>query len=328
MNKLLSQDEVDALLNGLNSGDIETEQEPEELEVAQETEAFKWGTQGSNVKSSMPLLEVVNGRFSQNFAASLSTALRKSVDVNTDPLETIKFGEFQRSLPVPTSMHLFKIEPLRGTGILVIESRLAFSLVETFCGGTGTGPTKIEGRDFTLIEKKLIEKVVHMALMNIMEAWEDVHPIKTEFIRSESNPLVVNVVPEEEPLLSVKYEIELNKPLGKIIVCLPYSSFQPIRHKLTGGYRDESSGLDQSWINTLEDRLRETEVEMSIDLGHAHLSVKDLLNLKEGDIILLEKDFKTALIAKIEGIPKYEGYIGRFNKKKAFRVEQPITLYG
>ncbi|MBN2126546.1 MAG: flagellar motor switch protein FliM, partial [Deltaproteobacteria bacterium] len=130
MNKLLSQDEVDALLKGLDTGDIETEQEPDEAET--DLEIFDWTNQGRNIKGNMPLLEVVNSRFGQKFRGTLSSALRKMVDVNPDRIETIRFAEFQRSLPVPTSMHLFKMEPLRGMGILVIESRLVFSLVEAF----------------------------------------------------------------------------------------------------------------------------------------------------------------------------------------------------
>lgn len=322
MNKLLSQDEVDALLKGLDAGDIEVEQAPEEAE--EELEAFDWTSQGRHIQASMPLLDIVNGRFSQRFKVTLSSALRKMVDVSSNPLETIRYNEFQRSLPVPTSMHLFKIDPLRGMGILVIESRLVFSLVEIFFGGNGSGSTKIEGRDFTPIEMKIIEKVVQMALLNLMESWEDVYPLKTEFLRSESNPLVVNVVPGEETLISTKFEIELNKPLGTITICVPVSSFQPIRHKLTGGYRDEDSEIDQVWVTQLRDRLMETEVEMAVQLGRTSLCVKDLMNLKEGDIIILDNDFKDPLAAHVEGISKYEGYAGRFKNRKVFKVEQPL----
>jgi flagellar motor switch protein FliM len=223
-------------------------------------------------------------------------------------------------------MHLFKIDPLRGPGILVIESRLVFSLVEAFFGGNGMGSTKIEGRDFTPIEKKIIEKVVQIALLNLMESWEDVYPIKTDFIRSESNPLVVNVFPGEEILLSTKFEVELNKPLGSIIFCMPVSSFQQIRHKLAGGYRDESADTDSVWVNGLRDRISNTEVDMVVNLGQTRLTVRDLLNLKEGDIILLENDFENPLMAQVAGIPKYQGYVGRFKNRKVFKVEGPVEL--
>ena len=324
MNKLLSQDEVDSLLKGLDTGEVETD---EELDTSSDNlEAFDWATAGLNVRGNMPLLEVINSRFGQRLRGSLSSALRKMVDVTPDPLETVKYGDFQRSLPVPTSMHIFKIEPLRGMGILVVESRLVFSMVEAFFGGSGSGSTKIEGREFTTIENKIIQKVVQMALLNIMEAWEDVHPIKTEFVRSESNPLVVNVVPAEELLISTKFEIELNKPLGTIIVCVPYSSYQPVRHKLSGGYQDEEeiSHFDQAWHNTMKAQLKGTEVGISVNLGQTSLTVRDFLNLQTGDIIVLKNDFQKPLTAKAEGISLYEGFAGRFKNKKVFKVENPI----
>jgi flagellar motor switch protein FliM len=324
LNKLLTQDEVDALLKGLDKGDIESEQGPAESE--EDLETFDWKAQGRGIRGGMPLLEVVNGRFSQRFKVTLSAGLRKMVDVTPNPLETIRYSDFQRSLPVPTSMHLFKMDPLRGVGILVIESRLVFSLVEIFFGGTGSSSTKIEGRDFTPIEMKIIEKVVQMALLNLMESWEDVYPIKTEFLRSESNPVVVNVVPGEELLVSIKFDIDLNRPLGTITICVPVSTFQPIRQNLAGGYRDEESQFDQIWVNRLRDRLMETEMEMSVDLGRAKLRVKDLMNMREGDIIILENHFKKPLLAHVEGIPKYEGYVGRFRNRKVFKVEHPLGL--
>ena len=326
MNKLLSQDEVDALLKGLDAGEIESEQKPDESKV--EVESFDWASQGRNVRGSMPLLEVINSRFCQKFRGTLSSGLRKLFDISPEPMETIRFSEFQRSLPVPTSMHLFKMEPLRGMGILVIESRLVFSLVEAFFGGSGTGSTKIEGRDFTPIEKRVIEKVVQMALATLTETWEATYPIKTEFYRSESNPLAVNVVPPEELLVSVKFEVELNKPLGKLLVCIPISSFQPIRQKLAGGYLNEGSKVDPVWVNFIKERLMPIEVELTVLMGRCSLSVKDLQNLKLGDIILLDNNFKDPLTASIEGIPKYNGYAGRRNNRKVFRVEQPLPGQG
>lgn len=326
MNKLLSQDEVDSLLRGLDTGDIGAVDDFE-LESKDDLDSFDWATAGLNIRGNMPLLEVVNSRFSQKLRGSLSNSLRKMLDITPDPIETVKYSDFQRSLPVPTSMHLFKMEPLRGLGIIVVESRLVFSLVEAYFGGTGIGATKIEGREFTSIESRIIEKVVHMALNNLVEAWEDVHPIKTEFVRSESNPLVVNVIPGEELLISTKFEIELSKVLGNIIICFPYASYQPIRHKLAGDYRDEEqvTQMDRNWIEGLEYQLRGTEVKLNVDLGKTELSVGDFLNLKEGDILILDKNYKQPLVAKVEEIKLFEGFAGRYKNKKVFKVEGPYV---
>jgi flagellar motor switch protein FliM len=322
MSKLLSQDEVDALLKGLDTGDIESEQKPDEVEAS--LESLDWRSLGRNVRGSMPLLEVVNARFCQRVRASLSSILRKFLDISPEPVETVKFMEFQKALPVPTSMHLFKIDPLRGLGMLVMESRLVFSLVEAFFGGSGTGSTKIEGRDFTPIEKRVVEKVVQIALINLTEAWEEVYPLKTEFIRSESNPLAVNVIPPEELLVSAKFEVELNKPLGKILICIPISSFQPIRQKLAGAYLSEEAIADETWSNAIRQMIKPVEVEMSVQLGRTLLSVRQLQNLRAGDILVLENNFREPVIAAVEGIPKFEGFVGRNNNRKVFKVEDTI----
>jgi len=325
MNKLLSQNEVDSLLKGLDTGEVETADDFEGV-VADDFEAFDWATSGLNVRGNMPLLEVLNSRLANKLRGALSNSLRKLVDIAPDPLETEKYGDFQRSLPVPTSMHLFKIEPLRGTGIIVVESRLVFGLVEAYFGGTGTSVAKIEGRDFTLIENKIIKKLVQMTLSSMAETWEEVYPLKLEFIRSESNPLVVNVVPREELLLSSKFEIELNRSLGNIVVSIPYASVQPIRHKLAGGYTEDEQilQLDAKWINQMQSQLLGAEVGLNVNLGRTNLSVKDYLNLREGDIIVLENDSQKPILAETEGIPLFEGYAGRFKNRKVFKVDNSL----
>jgi flagellar motor switch protein FliM len=324
LSQLLSQEEVDALLSGLDSGEIESEEGPQEAE--EKLDLFDWTTQEKDVKGTMPLLGVINNRFSQKMKSALSTSIRKVIEVTQGPLEMIKFKHFKQSLPIPTSLHLFKMDPLRGTGLLVIESHLVFNLVEAYFGGRGTGSTKVEGRDFTPIESKIIGKVVNIALTNLMDAWEDIHPIKTEFIRSESNPMVVNVERPDEYLVSVKFDVELTKPLGSITLCTPYSSFQPIRHKLSGGYqKDEDGHVDQFWINNLRARLKETPMELTVDLGSAQLSIRDFLNLKEGDILVLDNSYKSPLTAHVEGIPKFMGFAGKAHNRKVYRIHEVIS---
>lgn len=324
MNKLLSQDEVDSLLKGLDTGDVDLDED--DRTISDDIEPFDWAANGLNIRGNMPMLEVVNSKLGQKLRISISNSLRKMVEITPNPLETMKYGDFQKSLPVPTSMYLFKIEPLRGMGIMIIESRLVFSLIEAYFGGKMAGTTKIEGREFTSIEKKIIEKVVQMALAHLTEAWEEICPIKTEFIRSESNPLVVNILPCEELLVLTKFEIEMNKPLGNIILCVPYASYQPIRHKLAGGYRiEEEQKADKHWISGLEKRLWEIELDLSVLLGKTSLRVKDFLNLRTGDIIVLDNDSADPLFANIEGIPIFEGFVGQHKNRKVYKVEQPIN---
>jgi len=322
VNKLLSQDEVDALLTGLDTGEIETEEAPDEVEV--NLVPFEWAEQGIDIKGNMPLLNVVYDRLCQRLKGALSGSIQKMFDISAGLMEMIKFNEFRQSLPIPTSLHLFRMDPLRGTGLLIIESRLAFNLIESFFGGKGSETIRIEGRNFTQIETKIIGKVVQMIMISLMESWEDVYPVKTDIVRSESNPLVVTELPPDENLILVKFEIEANKPLGTFSLCIPYSTLEPIRHKLAGGYQREETAPDKFWINSLQNRITETEVEMTVELGSTCLTVKDLLNLREGDIIILRDGVKSTLLSRIEGVLKYEGYAGRHKLKNVFKIEQPI----
>jgi flagellar motor switch protein FliM len=322
VNQILSQDEVDALLKGLDSGEIETEKGTSAVEP--ECHPFDWATQGRHLKGNLPVLGMIYERFAQKFRHALSGYLRRMVEVAPGPIEMIKFEEFQRSLPVPTGFHQFKIDPLRGAGMLVIEGRLVFNLVEAFFGGLGTGSVKVEGRDFTPIEKKIIDKVVSTALTHIREAWEGVYPIRTQWVRSESNPQSVKAVQPSEYLLTVRFEITLNQSAGSVMICLPYASLQPIRDQLSGGTREEEE-TDTFWISTLEKQLQETEVELTVDLGCAPLSIQEFLNMKAGDILILDKNPRSPLTAKVEGIPRLEGHAGKFGNKRVFRVESAIA---
>jgi len=322
VNQILSQDEVDALLKGMDAGDVETESEPFEAEG--DYESYDWSTQGRKLKGNMSLFGLINQRYAQMLKNSLSNALGKMVEIDPGPLEMIKFEEFQRSLPVPTSLHLFKMDPLRGTGMLVIESRLVFSLIEAFFGGTGAGSAKVEGRNFTPIERKVIDKVVTLAMTDMTRAWKDVYPITAMFIRSETNPQGVNVMPPGEFLISVKFEIELTKAAGSITLCIPYASFQPIRDKLSGGYNKDDSEQDTRWVSLLRERICESRVDLSVDLGHSLLPVRDFLNMKEGDVVVLDNSFNDKLLARVEGIPKYQGFVGRYGRKKVFRVANSL----
>jgi flagellar motor switch protein FliM len=323
LNQILSQDEVDALLKGLETGDVESDRELAEREG--DYQVCDWNAQGRNLRGSLPLFGLVNRRIAQALRSTLSGSLRKLVDVEPGQIEIIKFEEFQRSLSVPTSLHLFRMTPLRGMGLMVIESRLVFNLLEAYFGGSGVGSTKVEGRDFTPIEKRIIDKVVAMAMTNMREAWEEIFPIKTAFVRSESNPLAINVVAPSEFLLCAKFEVTLNKSAGSITICIPYSTIQPIREKLAGTYQMEDSEADRAWMSAVMDHLEGTEVEMSVDLGKTFLSVRELLNMKEGDILVLQNGAQGRLMAKVEGVPKFEGFAGKSKSKKVFRVASVIS---
>ena len=224
-----------------------------------------------------------------------------------------------RSLPVPTSINIFKLEPLRGNALLVVDTRLVFSLVENFFGGVGTHP-KIEGRDFTPIEQSVIAKVVKIILSNLEDAWRPVHEIAVELLRSEINPQFATIVPPSDVVVVISFEVELENAMGTMVLALPYATIEPIRAKLYAAFQTERLEIDQVWVSRFRDRLMETPVDMDITLGTTRLTGRQLLNLKVGDVVLLDQDEDDLLTARVQGILKFQGEPGLVKGNKAFKV--------
>jgi len=317
MSKILEQDEVDALLRGLSGGDVETETEIPEDDSG--VVSFDLANQDRIIRGRMPVLEIVNDRFARLCTNALANTMRKRVDINPISIDMSKFGDFMRSLPVPTSISIFKMDPLRGNALLVVDSRLVFALVENFFGGAGSQP-KVEGRDFTPIEQAIVERVVKIALANMEESWKPVHEVHVEMIRTEVNPQFAAIVPPSDVVIVITFEVELENAIGSLVVCLPYATMEPIRSKLHASFQSERLEVDHVWINRFKERLMETPVEMVVRMGRTTISGRQLLYLQEGDIILLDTDEDELLEAEVEGVRKFQGLPGRVKGNKSFRV--------
>jgi flagellar motor switch protein FliM len=317
MNKILNQDEVDALLRGLSGGEIEVEDDisADEGDIV----AFDLANQDRIIRGRMPVLEIINDRFSRLSSNSLANSVRKRVDVNPVSIDMSKFGDFMRSLPVPTSINIFKIEPLRGNAILIVDTRLVFALVENFFGGAGSQP-KVEGRDFTPIEQRIIETVVRVLLNNLEDAWRPVHEVNIELVRSEINPQFASIVPPSDVVVVISFEVELENSIGSMLLALPYATIEPIRSKLYAAFQSERLEVDHAWISRFRDRLMETPVSMDVTLGNCELSGRQLLNLDVGDIILLDADEDDMLRAEVQGVLKFYGRPGVVKGNKAFQI--------
>jgi flagellar motor switch protein FliM len=317
MNKILSQDEVDSLLRGLTGGEIETET----TDAGDDSGiiSFDLANQDRIIRGRMPVLEIVNDRFARLSSNSLANNMRKKVDVNPVSIDMSKFGDFMRSLPVPTSINIFKIEPLRGNAILVVDTRLVFALVENFFGGQGTQP-KIEGRDFTPIEQSVIERVVKIFLNAMEQAWTPVHDVRIELQRMEINPQFASIVPPSDVVVVISMEVELENAIGSLIFCLPYSTIEPIRSKLYASFQSERLEVDHAWLSRFKERLMEIPVELVVPLGRTTLTGRQLLNLDIGDILLLDTDTDQSLEVKIQGVDKFYCLPGFVKANRAFQV--------
>ena len=322
MAKILSQDEVDALLKGMGGNDLETE--TDDSGSGGGINSYDLTSQDRIIRGRMPTLEIINDRFARFFRQSMSTALRKVIDISAFSIDMIKFGEFMRSLPVPTSLHIFKAEPLRGHALMVIESKLVFNLVDSFFGGRGRGYIKVEGRDFTPIEARLLCKVIKMALDDLEKAWSPVHPLVLSYVRGETNPQFASVVSPTEVVIVIKFEVELEQTVGTLVVCLPYSTIEPIRSKLYAGFQSDQLEVDTAWINRFIERVREAEVNITVELGRTMITGEDIMNLTVGDVIMLKHDVREPLEVKVEGVPKFKVFAGSSRGQRAVRVVSDI----
>jgi flagellar motor switch protein FliM len=237
----------------------------------------------------------------------------------------MKFGEFIKTLPVPSSLHIFRMDPLRGHAILVLESKLVFTLLDLFFGGSGKTSFRIEGRDFTAIESRLIQRVVAMVFGDLEKAWNSVHPLSIQHTRTEINPQFVSIVPPSDLVITIPYGIELEQFTGIITLCIPYSTIEPIKGKLYSGYQSDQMEVDHSWIERFYERLKNTEVEVRVELGRSQITVQDLFRLKVGDVIPLGKDVSDPLSVQVQGVTKFLARPGVYGSNKAIQIEEKIT---
>ena len=322
MSKVLSQEEVDALLKGLVDGEIEVESHQGDLGSG--VTNYDFTSQERIIRGRMPTMEVINEHFARAFRISMSMILRRTVDIQTNFVQMLKFGEFLRSLPLPSSFNIYKMDPLRGQSLLVVDSKLVFALVECFLGGSAKTRFKIEGRDFTSIERRLIQKVVAMAFQDLEKAWAPVHPVRMNLVRVEINPMFDGVATPNDIMVISKLQIEMEQTEGFITVCMPYATIEPIKGKLYSGFQSEQLEQDNRWTSRIQDQLKDMEVEVVVELASTKMRAEEILDLSAGDIILFNKRVSDALLGKVEGVPKFLGHAGQLHNAKALKVEKML----
>lgn len=318
MGNILSQDEVDSLLDGITEGKVETETDVSK--EGQTVELYDFSMPAGPVHLRLPALGIINERLVGLLRTNLQVASRSVIDVNLTSTETVKFSDFYLSLPMPSSLNIFSIEPLRGFSLIVLEGSLVFSFVDSYFGGKGVSHVKLEGRLFTKIENKIVEKIVKIILDDFQKAWSDVYEINAVFIRSEMDPQFVGIGTPDDLIIVNKFEVELENGNGFITICIPYSSIKPIKEKLKNKFRSEKMVIDPIWKKYIQERIRETTVELSCTMGMAKINGADLLSMKVDDVIMLDQKFGNSVIVNVENIPKYKGYPGACNKKKAVKI--------
>lgn len=317
MQDLLSQDEIDALLHGVDDGDVDTEGDEE----GGDAKSYDLTTQDRIVRGRMPTLEMINERFARYTRISMFNLLRRTADVSAGGIQIQKFGEYVHTLYVPTSLNMVKFRPLRGTALVILDAKLVFKLVDNFFGGDGRH-AKIEGREFTPTELRVVNIVLNQAFIDLKEAWKAILPIEFEHVNSEVNPSMANIVSPSEVVVVSSFHIELDGGGGELHITIPYSMIEPIREMLDAGLQSDTDDLDDRWGKSLKEDIMNADVTLNCSIGKTDVRLGDIAKIKEGDIIPINLANDHVMTAN--GVPLYHVNLGQSNGKVALKLNKLI----
>jgi len=315
---LLSQDEIDALLHGVDDGDIEPEEDIDEAGV----KSYDLTSNDRIVRGRMPTLEMINERFARYTRISMFNFLRRSADVASGGVQIMKFGEYVHTLYVPTSLNLVKMRPLRGTALFIMDAKLVFKLVDNFFGGDGRH-AKIEGREFTPTEVRVVQLVLSQIFNDMIEAWQPVLPVEFEYVGSEVNPAMANIVSPSEVVVVSTFHIELDGGGGDFHVTIPYSMIEPIREVLDAGVQSDIDDIDERWTQSLRDDIMDARVPVHGTLVDRQITLREVAELQAGDIIPV--DMPEEFVLEANGIPVFRGKMGISNENLAVKIIDQVT---
>ena len=319
MSDLLSQDEIDALLHGVDDGDIDLE---EDNTPTGEARAYDFSAQDRIVRGRMPTLEMVNERFARHMRISLFNMMRKSAEISVNGVQMIKFSEYVHSLFVPTSLNMVRIKPLRGTSLFTFEAKLVFTLVDNFFGGDGRYHAKIEGREFTPTERRIVHLLLNQIFLDLAEAWAPVYKVNFEYLDSEVNPAMATIVSPSEVVVISSFTIELEGGGGNFHVCMPYSMLEPIREKLDAGVQTDRDDVDLRWLQSLRDEIMAVDVDVDATLVEKNVTLNDILEMQEGDIIPIE--LPKNITVNAGGLPSFRAEYGQSQGHAALKITDII----
>lgn len=319
MDDILSQDEVDALLKGMGGGEIETEDDESTAEAVQ---PYDFTNQERIVRGRLPALDIINERFARGFQRNFNEMVMASVEVTAGEVKIIKMVDYLRNLFVPTSLNIYRINPLNGVSLFTLDSKLIFTAVDIYFGGTGLLPFKIEGREYTPVEMSMVRSILDITSDNLRKAWGPVMDIEIDYMHSEMNPKFAGIVDPTDMIVVSPINVRFEGVEGRIDIVMPYSMLEPVRDKLEEGMQNQQGESDNRWSRTLKEEAKNIEVELSVNLTEMVMNVDDLLKMEKGDIIPL--DMPKTVTVKAENIAVMRGKLGESNDKKAVQVEQVL----
>jgi len=321
MSEFLSQDEVDSLLKGV-TGETDDDLDHQEA-VPGEVRSYNMASQERIVRGRMPTMEIINERFARLFRIGLFNFIRRTPEISVGPVRVLKFGEFIRNLHVPTNLNIIQAKPLRGNGLFVFDPNLAFLVVDNMFGGDGRFHTRVEGREFTQTEQRIILKLLEVVFETYGKSWEAVYPLEFEFVRSEMNPQFANIATPNEVVIVTTFDIELGGNGGALHICMPYSMLEPVKDLLYSTMQGEHLAVDKRWLQLLSRQVQSANIELVATLGQADMTFEQVLKIRSGDIIPLEVG--ESIFASVDGVPVMECKYGAFNNQYALKVEKMLS---
>jgi flagellar motor switch protein FliM len=315
----LSQEEVDALLEGVTG---ESQKVVEDIPEAGAVRNYDISSQERIVRGRMPTMEIVNERFARNLRVGLFNFIRRNPEISVGTVGVQRYSAFLRELAVPTNFNIVAIRPLRGSGLIVCEPSLVFGVIDTLYGGIGKFQTRIEGRDFSPTEQRVINRLVDVICDEYKKAWKGIYPIELEYQRSEMQPQFANIATPSEIVVSTAFQLEIGDIVGMIHICMPYATLEPIRDVLFSSTQGDSIEVDRRWVKLLSREIQAAEVELVAELATADATVEQLLAMKPGDFI--ELDRMPRIEARIGGVPMFACQYGTHNAKYAIRIDESL----
>ena len=322
MDKILSQEEIDALMGGVVSGEVDTTPKDD---AQGGIKCYDLLNQERIIRGRMPTMEMINDRFCRRQSIAWTAALREKAEFSVVGTDIVKFGDFIKKIPLPSSLNVFVMEPLRGNGLFVMDASLVYLIVDYFFGGKVQTHVKPEGREFTPIQLRLIRKFVQSAMGDLERAWQAVVSTKIAHTRSESNPQFAMVVTMTEIVVVVTLQVQIGEASRDLFVAYPYAMLEPIKEKLYSGLFADHIEQDSSWGGRFRDALQDCAVSVSVRLGTATVSVRDVLNFSPGDVLLLDQHPGDLLWCFVEGQPKFVGLPGVFKGNHACRISKVLA---
>jgi flagellar motor switch protein FliM len=317
----LSQEEVDALLAGVTGEAQDDAHAPQDDGTG--VRPYDLSSQERIVRGRMPTLEIVNERFARNFRIGVFNFMRRNPEIAVGPVKVQKFGAFLRNVVVPTNINIMHVRPLRGSGLLICDPTLVFGVIDTLFGGTGTHQARVEGREFSATEQRIILRLVEVIAAEYAKAWGTIYPIELEYARSEMHTQFANIATPSEIVVTTTFEVEFGDVGGALHICIPYSTFEPIREILYSPLQGDPGGPDRRWVALLKQQIQSAAVEVAAELAYSEATVRELMALKTGDFI--ELDRAPTLTAKVDGVPVFECDYGTVGGRYGLRIREFLT---